>query len=340
MPRWRRRSKRSIGDRTDEFAGLLAHHYEAAGRLAEAANQAARAARWVGTTNPAQAIKHWHQVRVLLRTLERAPDSDGLRAMASGQIAMLGWREGMPAEEARGFVEEAIGWARELDPSMVQLLLATDGRITVASGGPVDTYIARLNEALALDPQGIDTGRIATLNVFLSQACNMAGLLEDALAASDHALARDSLIRPSDHQFVGFNMEHWVGSLRGRILVRLGRFAEAERQLDEMLRIEPILVDPTIQFIPHFGYVELAWCRADAALAEDHASRVAAIAEAQRHRLSARLRPGLQRHGEGHRAGFRGRLDRLRRRAGVCPRGQGGDGIRGGHAGRPGGLPL
>ena len=59
----------------------------------------------------------------------------------------------------------------------------------------------------------------------------MAGLLEDALAASDRALARVSLIEPSDHQFVGFNMEHWVGSLRGRILVRLGRFAEAERQL-------------------------------------------------------------------------------------------------------------
>ena len=267
------------GDRTDEFAGLLAHHYEAAGRLAEAANQAARAARWIGTTNPAQAIRHWHQVRVLLRTLERSPANDALRAMASGQIAMLGWREGMPAAEARGFVEEALGWARELDPSLVQLLLATDGRITVASGGSADAYIARLNEALALDPHGIDTGRIATLNVFLSQACNMAGLLENALAASDHALARVSLIRPSDHRFVGFNMEHWLGSLRGRILVRLGRFAEAERQLDEMLRIEPDLVDPTIQFIPHFGYVDLAWCRADAALAEDHASRVAAIAK-------------------------------------------------------------
>ncbi len=267
------------GDRSDEFAGLLAHHFEAAGRLEDAANQAARAARWVGTTDPSQAIKHWHQVRVLLRTLERSPASDSLRAMASGQIAMLGWREGMPAEEARGFIEEALGWARELDPSMVQLLLATDGRITVASGGPADAYIARLHEALSLDPDGRDVGRIATLNGVLSQACNMAGLLEGALAASDRALAGASRIGRSDHQFVGFNLEHWVRSLRGRILVRLGRFAQAERQLDEMLRIEPDLIDPAIQFIPHFGYVELAWCRGDAALAECHASHVAAIAK-------------------------------------------------------------
>jgi adenylate cyclase len=69
-----------------------------------------------------------------------------------------------------------------------------------------------------------------------------------------------------------------VRSLRGRILVRLGRFAEARRQMDEMLRIEPDLIDPAIQFIPHFGYVELAWCEGDAALAEEHASHVAAIA--------------------------------------------------------------
>jgi adenylate cyclase len=266
------------GDRSGEFAGLLAHHYEAAGRLADAANQAARAARWVGTTDPAQAIKHWHQVRVLLQKLERSPESDPLRAMASGQLALLGWREGMPADEARGLIEEALGWARELDPSMVQLLLATDGRITVANGGPTDAYIARLHEALALDPNESDLGRVATLNTVLSHASNMAGLLNTALAASDRALAHASRIAQSDHQFVGFNLEHWVRSLRGRILVRLGSFAEAKRQLDEMLRIEPDLIDPAIQFIPHFGYVELAWCRGDAALAEEHASHVAAIA--------------------------------------------------------------
>ena len=68
----------------------------------EAANQAARAARWVGTTNPAQAIKHWHQVRGLLRDAGASPASDGLRAMASGQIAMLGWREGHAGRGGEG----------------------------------------------------------------------------------------------------------------------------------------------------------------------------------------------------------------------------------------------
>src|SRR5262249_28502017 len=49
--------------------------------------------------------------------------------------------------------------------------------------------------------------------------------------------------------------------------------------LNMLLRIEQTLLDPTVQFIPHLGYVDLAWCRGDAALAEKHALRVSEIAE-------------------------------------------------------------
>jgi adenylate cyclase len=68
-------------------------------------------------------------------------------------------------------------------------------------------------------------------------------------------------------------------SLRGRILVRLGRFEESEKCFDLVLGVEENLLDPTLQLIPHLGYVDLAWCRGDSALAERHASRIAQIAE-------------------------------------------------------------
>ena len=67
--------------------------------------------------------------------------------------------------------------------------------------------------------------------------------------------------------------------LRGRILVRLGKFAEAEKCFDLLLGIEENLLDPTARLIPHLGYVDLAWCRRDPALAERHASHLAQIAE-------------------------------------------------------------
>ena len=266
-------------DRLDEFAGLLAHHYDAAGQAYDAARYGAKAALWVGTRNASEAAKHWHKVRLLMQTQPRSPTNDPLRIMASAQVAMFGWREGMTEADAKAFIDEALAWARETHNSMIHLLLAADGRISVAGGGSADVYVARLQEALSLLPEQTGTGRAATLNAFLSQAYNLAGMLNQALAANTLALQGVSSIERADEEFLGFNVEHWARSLRGRILVRLGRFAEAEECLDMMLKIEQSLLDPAVQFIPHFGYVELAWCRGEAELAMKHALRVTEIAE-------------------------------------------------------------
>src|SRR5215475_1919757 len=99
----------SYKDRVDEFSGLFAYNYEAAGQLLEAANYSAR-----------------------------AEATDELRIMASGQLAWLGWREGLTADEAKPFIDEALNWSRETDDTMIPLLLFVDGRITVTSGGSAD----------------------------------------------------------------------------------------------------------------------------------------------------------------------------------------------------------
>ena len=86
-------------------------------------------------------------------------------------------------------------------------------------------------------------------------------------------------MRVFDEQFLGLNIGQWMHSLRGRILVRLGRFAEARACLDELLAIEQSLLDPAVRFIPHLAYVDMAYFRGDAALASEHAMRVSAIAQ-------------------------------------------------------------
>lgn len=266
-------------DRIDEFSGLFAYHYEAAGQLLEAANYSARAAMWVGSTHSAQAIKHWQKVRTLLQKQPRSGATDELRIMASGQLAWLGWREGLTADEAKQFIDEALTWSRETDDTMIPLLLFVDGRITVTSGGPADAYVELAKEGLSLLREGEDIGRIATLNASLSQAYGWAGMLKEALAANSAAMEGISRIEKFDHQFLGYSVEHWAVSLRGRILVRLGRFEESEKCFDLVLGVEENLLDPTLQLIPHLGYVDLAWCRGDSALAERHAWRIAQIAE-------------------------------------------------------------
>ncbi|GLH78554.1 hypothetical protein SSBR45G_34630 [Bradyrhizobium sp. SSBR45G] len=266
-------------DRIDEFSGLFAYHYEAAGQLGEAANYAARAATWVGSTHSAQAIKHWQKVRTLLQKQARSRATDELRIMASGQLAWLGWREGLTADEGKPFIDEALAWSRETDNGMIPLLLLVDGRIKVTSGSPADAYVELVKEGLALLRDDRQAGRIATLNVALSQAYGWAGLLNDALAANSAAVAGMSRIEKFDHRFLGYSVEHWALGLRGRILARLGRLEEAARNFDTLLAIEEDLQDPTARLIPHLGYVDLAWCLGDAALAKRHALRVAQIAE-------------------------------------------------------------
>jgi len=263
--------------RHNEFAALLSYHFEEAGELDTAAEYAAGAARWVGSTSPALAIKHWHKVRALKADRPRTPANDALKIVASGQIAWLGWRGGMTSEEAHPFIQEALEWARAIDDSMVPLLLFVEGRIAAASGGAADAYVERVKHALSLMDPNRDRGRLATLNASLSQAYGWAGLLREALSANDAALEGVSSVSDFDHQFLGYSVEHWTLSLRGRILLRLGEFEAARACFDHVLATSG-LIDPTVQIIANFAYVELAWCLGDVSLACEYVKQVTAIA--------------------------------------------------------------
>lgn len=274
-------------DRVDEISGLLAYHYEAAGQSINAANAATRAAMWIGNSNTAQALKLWRKVRILLQSEVRSAATDTLRIMASGQIVNVGWREGMAAEEARPFFDEAIHWAREAnDTASEMLLLACYGRI-VAASGPADEYVNHAKEALRLATGDERSIRAAFLNAVLSHAYRLAGKLREALVANSTAF---DILFKSEHldqdlgafkvqQILGFDLKLWVLATRGRILARLGSLAEAEKTLNLVIESEAKLFDPTVQFIPHLCYVEIAELRRDVALAEKHSSCLAAIAQ-------------------------------------------------------------
>ncbi|NNC00723.1 adenylate/guanylate cyclase domain-containing protein, partial [Corallococcus exiguus] len=81
-----------------------------------------------------------------------------------------------------------------------------------------------------------------------------------------------------DNRFLGYSVEHWTISLRARIFVHIDRIDEGRKWLDHMLAIDDGLIDPTVQFISHLGYVDLAWITGDAELAATHAAQVMEIA--------------------------------------------------------------
>jgi adenylate cyclase len=266
-------------EQLDEFAGLIAYHYEAAGRKTDAARHTSRAAKWVGSTNAGLAIRHWHKVRALLEHDTDSADNGGLKLMANSKIAWLGWRQGLNFDDVKPYIDEAMALAASAGSRWAELLLMVEGRILQAGGASADLYVERVERALSLFDQASDPGRTATLNAALSQAYGWAGRLQEALAANDIALGGIGRIHKDDHDFVGFSIEQWVMAMRGRLLTRLGRFEEALECLDRLLQMAATSIDPVIVQMPHYGYVELAAQLGDAGLAKTHLARAADIAE-------------------------------------------------------------
>ena len=261
-----------------EFAALVAYHFEAAGQFVQAAVHEAQAAKWLGSTNTAQALKHWRKVWTLLDGQERSLQVNSLRALAGGRIVFLGWREGISPQEAQQIIHEAIDLAHEADTRLVQLLLYARGRILQSGGGPADDYVACIQKALALSQPGKDVGRIAMLHVALSQAYAWAGLLREGLAASDVAMAGLGQIDSFDREFMELSIEQWALGIRIRMLIRMDRLAEAQVNLESMMATIYGHTDPVMAQIAHHLHVELASSSGQASQAQMHADQVSQIA--------------------------------------------------------------
>lgn len=271
----------------DETAGMLAYHCEAAGKTFEAATHLRRAAQWLGRSNSREALRTWKRVRELLDDLPQSEMNDEMRARSSGMALNFGWREGMSADEAKPYADEALHYAKAgVGDIHIPLLLGAYGRILAATGA-ADDYAAAVHEALSVTSRE-DFAAQTIMYGTLSQAYYLGGLLRQALAANDTALAiiaeqqgvnRHLAQGLTANQLLGFDLEHWIRCYRTMILARLGRIEEADSWVARVTQREVDRVDYVVQFIPHMAQVELAWSRGDPQTADRHAGFVADYAE-------------------------------------------------------------
>ena len=265
-------------DHAEERASLLAYHLEQAGENLKAAQQNMRAAVWIGTNDPSQALRSWKKVRELLSDLPPSQPINYLKMMASGQIVNFAWREGIPAKDALVYFEEAKQLALALGDIRANALIhAAYGRI-LANGGSADEYVEKIREAKAIADQGNDPSVQITLKAVLCHALRLSGHLLEALQINIEAMDRAHEIVKFDRQTLGFDIDVWLTVMRGQTLVMLGRGEEARPFLDRIIQLESSQVDAVNYGIPSWAYVDLGWAEGNIGMAQEHADRAFSIA--------------------------------------------------------------
>jgi class 3 adenylate cyclase len=135
------------GDRLDEEAALIAHHWEEAGENLAAAYWHARAARWIGVRNYREAFSHWRRVVALIGDTDESSDAIRLRVEARRTLLMLGFRIGIPENDAAAiFAAGQRDLQRLGDDSSLAILINTYGGLR-QNAGAIDEYLALAVEA-------------------------------------------------------------------------------------------------------------------------------------------------------------------------------------------------
>ncbi len=256
-----------FADRLDEYSSLIAFHLEQAGDLLPAAQAHARAAMWVGAKDPSQALRSWTKARELLIALPRTEAADNLRMMACGQIMNIGWREGITANEAELYFKEAKQIALASGNTRANAMLHSGFGRELAIRGSADEYVAKVHQAVALAKESNDASLEVMIQAGLGHALRLSGRLVQALEANIEATNRAHELNKFHRQILGFDIEPWLMTLRGQLLVMLGRGDEARPFLDRVINMSTEQINTTDHVMPSISYVDLAWAEDDVWLA-------------------------------------------------------------------------
>ena len=226
-------------DRLDEYSSLIAFHWEKGGENLLAAQSYLKFALWIGTRDPRNALDSWLSVRRLVQQVPASPEIEYMLMMACGQIVNLAWWGGTDASEVEPIFEQAVTLANKLgDMRAATLIIMAFGRVLLIAGSS-DEYVEKVEEAQKLIKGQRNESVEAFLKAVYSHALLSAGHLSRALEANTLALESIHQLAKPDRQALGFEPEPWLQTQRARILMNLGRIAEADAILDAVIAGPP-----------------------------------------------------------------------------------------------------
>ncbi len=266
-------------DRLDERAALLAHHWEGAGDLLAAARWARRAARWVRGSNLAEARRHWQDVRVRLASVPPSAERTALLLESCTQLLELGWRLGMPLEDAATLFAEGEGLAVESGDRRGRAMLVSAHAALRSHVGSADDFVDSIRQAVALAEETDDAALRLATRTRLVIALASAGRLREALPRAEAVLADPPSELRLGTAILGYSPYLRVRKERATLLLEAARIDEGVQELERAAQLAHEEDDLEVLGFTHAEYVTLARLRGDREAALTHAREVMRIAE-------------------------------------------------------------
>jgi adenylate cyclase len=262
------------GEKLEERAALLAHHWEEAGERLEAARWNGRAARWTEETDPSESLRRWQRARTLLADATGSRETTPLRLEACRGILSVYWRVG--GSEVDSVFAEGKALAEQTgDLRLLAILYNLYGNAK-GTAGDLRAYHELASEALRLAEGAGDAVFRATIASDAHPFC-WTGRLREALLLSEKAIA----LGPQDLSLGRdlFGVSAYLSALmfRGSALVEMGRLEEAAFDLDRASQ-HPA-EQPTPFIFSQTYHVVRAYRAGDAPAASTHARRALERAE-------------------------------------------------------------
>ncbi|HYM26556.1 MAG TPA: hypothetical protein VET66_00270 [Steroidobacteraceae bacterium] len=266
-------------DKLDERAALLAHHWEGAGQVLEAARWSRRAAEWVRVSNLPEANRHWRQVRALLAQVPASTDTTELALEACTQLLEVGWRLGIAAAEASALFSEGEGLAARSGNARALAMLVNAYGVIRSHFGSADDFVQSSMLARRLAEESGDAALRLATRTRLVIALGAAGRLREAVQLSEEVVAQP----PGDPKLgtavLGYSPYLRLVKEHGKLLVDFGQLDAGVRDLERAERLARELGDLEVLGFAHREYVSVARIRGDTATALAHAREVMRIAD-------------------------------------------------------------
>jgi class 3 adenylate cyclase len=216
------------GDKLDEEAALIAHHWEEAGENLAAARWYARAARWIGLKNYTEAFAHWRRVVTLIGDIDSPGDAIQLRIEAQRTILMLGFRVGISENEAAAIFAAAQRDLQKLGNEATLALLMANYAALRQNAGAVDEYVTLVVEANRIAARSGDRAAYAAVGPDLIFALRSKGRLAESWSVLQEVCERSGGDVSLGTPLIGYS-SYVMGQLFiPWILIEMGRIRDAE----------------------------------------------------------------------------------------------------------------